>query len=137
MAYFGKSQAASFSSTAVTCLRNVDIQVKAADPDIADKTCAADSARTELMGLPGAVRTTIEVQVLDTADGAHMLLDLSVNDSGTFTHYPEGNSTGNETITVASAYFLGPGRTFQIGELTVMTANFRALGEPTYSTVGA
>jgi hypothetical protein len=135
--YTGKLMKAYWGTGAISQITRVAVETKAAEPDFLDATHAEDTSRVEVEGMAGAVRTRITLEAYDTSDGAHELLDISVNSTGTFVLYPEGTGTGNETVTVSSARFLGSPREFPFGDLVKISAEWFATGEASYGTVAA
>lgn len=134
--YVGSSMVVKFGSTTVSeQLTEVKLDAKAADPDVLDCTHAGDTSHQELEGLAGVLRSRVTVTCWDTSDGAHALLDLAPNDTGTLYIYPEGTGSGNEIVTLSSSRLLGTPREWKFNELTKVTAEFLKLGGPSYSTV--
>lgn len=122
-------------TTVSTNGRAVDIEAKAAEPDIHDNTVAGQTARTEQFGLSGAVRSKFSLSGLDEAKGAGPILDLTAGSTGTILFYPEGNTSTYEKITLTGAVFLGVTRGFKIDDLTSFSADWMAIGAPAYSLV--
>lgn len=115
--------------------RTVEIDPKAAEPDIHDDTVAGASTRSEQLGLLGATRTKLTLSGLDGTKGALPILDLTVNDKQDLVFYPEGNTATYESITIADAIFLGVSRGFNIEGLSTFAAEWIALGGPAYEAV--
>jgi hypothetical protein len=132
--YTGQYMVAKFGGTKLTQLTRVSIEPKAAEPEFQDATHAEDSESQEVEGMAGAVRTRITIEAYDEQAGAHPLLDLDPNDTGSFEFFPEGTGTGKEKVTMSTVRFLGSPREFQFGTLTKVTAEFFAVGAPTYGT---
>ena len=116
-------------------IRTVELDPRAAEPDIHDNTVRGATARTEQEGLAGAIRTRVTLGGVDETGGVSKILDLAVNDQDTLYIYPESNTTGKESVTISSARLLNQPRTFSYEELTFWRAEFLAVGGPTYGTV--
>lgn len=116
-------------------LRTVNLNPRAAEPDVYDAAHRGDTEHQEIVGMPGAIRTRVTVVGVDKKLGAAPILDIALNTKADLLIHPEGNTSGNEEITVADAYLLSAERVFSYQEVTVWTAEFFALGEPDYDLV--
>ena len=136
--YTGLNMDCFFDSSSIAAgLRTMEVDPRAAEPDVLDSSARGSTMREEVEGLAGAIRTRITLTGLDESGGSHAILDLSLNDTGAMVCYPEGTGAGKETISMTSARLLAVPRTFNFEELTIWRAEFLALGEPTYGTVGS
>jgi hypothetical protein len=134
--YTSINMSLTFGGTTVsTNGRAVDLECKAAEPDIHDNSVAGQTTRTEQLGLGGAVRSKLSLSGLDESKGAGPILDLTAGSTGTLIFYPEGNTSTYEKVTMTGAIFLGVTRGFKIDDLATFSADWMAMGAPSYGLV--
>lgn len=113
----------------------VSISDKASEPDVHDVTSSGDAEKQELIGMKGARRGNVTVSTFDEVGGVSPMKDLNVNDTDALVVYPEGNTSGKESLTWATAYFLGVDEKHGVSEPSTAEGAFFAVGAMVRGTV--
>jgi len=112
----------------------VRVNENAGEPEEIDVTHKSDTERQILESYPGAQTCSVDFTGLDISDGAATLLDFAINAKDTLKIYPEGNTAGNELLTLSNARLISRVRGLEYDGAAEIEATFHAKNSITMST---
>lgn len=115
-------------------IRSCTINESAPAPPEIDTTHSGDTARTHIEGLPGAVTTTVDIELLDIYDSLHAFGTQTINTQDTLIVYPYGSTHTYPMLTLQNARFHQRGDSHSIDNAAAMTGTFEAKNTVTRST---
>ena len=133
--YSGKDLVVVFNTVDISGAgRRVRVREEAGEPEEIDVTHKGDTERQVLETYPGAQKARVEVNCLDESDGEAAILDFAINAQDTLFVYPEGQTHGNEELTLNSARLISRDKEIPYDGAVEVSSVFSAKNSLTYGT---
>jgi hypothetical protein len=114
--------------------RSVKVTGAAGEPPDVDHTHKGDTTQVIAEGIPRAVKTNVELSVLDETGNAAAATALVLNAKDTLTIYPEGVVHGKQKITLTNARLISRSHTTPYDNVAEVSMTFHAKNTATYTT---